>query len=89
MKKKNKLKNKMKKKENRAEREHKRGDRVITPPAALEVVITQHPHYLPIFCCVSKVKWGLRGATGQRKQPPERTHDIAVTRPGAYRHVLP
>lgn len=22
------------------------------------MVITQHPHYLPIFCCVSKVKWG-------------------------------
>ena len=44
------------------EREHKRQrerwDRIITPPAALEMVITEHPHYLPIFGCVSKVKWG-------------------------------
>lgn len=39
-------------------REKRERDRIITPPAALEMVITEHPHYLPIFGRVSKVKWG-------------------------------
>lgn len=47
----------------KGERERKRQkreerDRIITPPAALEMVITEHSYHLPIFARVSKVKWG-------------------------------
>lgn len=47
-----------KNREREQKRQRERWDRIITPPAALEMVITEHPYYLPIFSCVSEVKWG-------------------------------
>lgn len=74
------------KRRERAERGKERRDRIITPPAAF--------HYrtrvlFARFFVVSLRSSGVVWSQGSETTAPEQTHDIAVTRPGTYRHDLP